>query len=464
VLRTGARRLRKFHREFPEETLASLEELELDFLLRFGFGVLGGAVLDLPRYGVWSFHHGDERQFRGRPSGFWEIATGHPDAGGMLQRLTEAIDGGVILKRWRVRTDPCSWQRTLDRVRFAGTWAPRHVCHDILHGCGAYVDAEPAPIAAPHRFLPTNSQMLRFVWTILGNRGGDLLRRLLYRESWGIGVSDEPVERFVADEPAPPVDWIEAEGRDFLADPLLEAGTGGRTALAELWSWQLGRGSLVRVDLQRRTREPLEMPELEGRHVSYPFSVQVGEEVWVVPETRSTGSAMRFPVDGVGQLGGARPLLERGLADPTLYYDGCRYWLFGEVEVGHLQVWHALSLDGPWTPHPLNPVVVDEGAARPAGPLFRLEGRLVRPAQDGLGGYGSAVVFREVLELSPQRYVERTIGRLDPFDPRFPDGIHTISSCGGRTVIDGKSLRIDLAQPLRKLGGRLRSGGGGGVG
>jgi hypothetical protein len=44
-----------------------------DVLLRFGFNILKGPILELPRHGVWSYHHGDEMKFRGGPPGLWEI-------------------------------------------------------------------------------------------------------------------------------------------------------------------------------------------------------------------------------------------------------------------------------------------------------------------------------------------------------------------------------------------------------
>ena len=38
----------------------------------FGFGFVVGPVLDAFEHGVLSFHHGDLREYRGQPMGFWE--------------------------------------------------------------------------------------------------------------------------------------------------------------------------------------------------------------------------------------------------------------------------------------------------------------------------------------------------------------------------------------------------------
>ena len=75
---------------------------------------------------------------------------------------------------------------------------------------------------------------------------------------------------------------------------------------------------------------------------------------------------------------------------------------------------HAPSLEGPWHPHPRNPIVSDVRGARPAGPFIHDGDRLLRPAQDCSGRYGRAVVFKEVLELSPTDYREVEVARLEP--------------------------------------------------
>ncbi|WP_276300453.1 formyltransferase family protein [Halorussus lipolyticus] len=69
---------------------------EADVAVRFGFGILKGDVLDAPEYGVLSFHHGDLREYRGMPSGFWEYLHDEDTAGVTLQRLSESLDAGEI--------------------------------------------------------------------------------------------------------------------------------------------------------------------------------------------------------------------------------------------------------------------------------------------------------------------------------------------------------------------------------
>src|SRR5262249_34576803 len=49
----------RFAHRFPEEAVAAVRAKDLHVLLRFGFNLLQGDILKAARYGVWSFHYGD---------------------------------------------------------------------------------------------------------------------------------------------------------------------------------------------------------------------------------------------------------------------------------------------------------------------------------------------------------------------------------------------------------------------
>jgi hypothetical protein len=75
---------------------------ETDVAIRLGFGFLVGDALTAPETGVLSFHHGDLREYRGQPMGFWEYVHERETAGVTLQRINETLDGGEIVAARRV--------------------------------------------------------------------------------------------------------------------------------------------------------------------------------------------------------------------------------------------------------------------------------------------------------------------------------------------------------------------------
>lgn len=86
--------------ELPESVVERMAET--DVAVRFGFGFLVGDALTAPEMGVLSFHHGDLREYRGQPMGFWEYVHGRETAGVTVQRINETLDGGEIVERRQV--------------------------------------------------------------------------------------------------------------------------------------------------------------------------------------------------------------------------------------------------------------------------------------------------------------------------------------------------------------------------
>lgn len=89
----------------------------VDVAVRFGFGFLVGDALTAPERGVLSFHHGDLREYRGQPMGFWEYVGGEETAGVTLQRINETLDGGeVVVTREVAVGDAPTWGAVRQRL------------------------------------------------------------------------------------------------------------------------------------------------------------------------------------------------------------------------------------------------------------------------------------------------------------------------------------------------------------
>ncbi|WP_080505614.1 formyltransferase family protein [Halorubrum saccharovorum] len=101
--------------ELSGEAVDHLEKT--DIAIRFGFGIVMGDALTAPKYGMLSYHHGDLRQYRGRPAGFHEFARGERSVGVTVQRLNESLDGGDIAAFKEVDiSDATSWPEVLSRL------------------------------------------------------------------------------------------------------------------------------------------------------------------------------------------------------------------------------------------------------------------------------------------------------------------------------------------------------------
>ena len=93
---------------FLEDDIEQIRSHDVDLFIRGGFGILRGEILNVARFGIWSFHHGDNLRNRGGPAGFWESMASWPETGSVLQILTEDLDNGSILYRSFSCTDTLS--------------------------------------------------------------------------------------------------------------------------------------------------------------------------------------------------------------------------------------------------------------------------------------------------------------------------------------------------------------------
>ena len=84
---------------FFDKDIIKIENRNLDVVVRFGFNILKGRILYCTKFGIWSYHHGDNNFFKGGPSGFWEMYKKNPITGCVLQRLSEKLDSGDVIYR-----------------------------------------------------------------------------------------------------------------------------------------------------------------------------------------------------------------------------------------------------------------------------------------------------------------------------------------------------------------------------
>ena len=201
----------------------------------------------------------------------------------------------------------------------------------------------------------------------------------------------------------------------FYADPFVVERDGRTFLFAEAYPYATGKGVIVCAELDGEGqagpfRTILERPW----HLSYPFVFECRNETWLAPEGSTHGGvelyrATAFPWEWTFER---RLLPQWSLVDPTIFDHEGRLWLLagaataGGSDWDELFAWHAPALEGPWTPHQLNPVKSDCRGARPGGRPLRIGGRLLRPAQRCERAYGEALAWLEIRTLTPDAFEE----------------------------------------------------------
>jgi len=388
-----------------------------------------------PGCGVWQFRFGD-----GAP-----VANGAAGTLARLYKLTPDRDRAVVLHEgwFRAQTAEAPGTRSvLDRV---APWCGRALLQ-LAAGDEDALSALPQPTAGCRDTRPP----LRVSgWR---EEAIGVLERWARRERWSVGLLPvgiaEILERGTLTEPR----WIVGQPRELCyADPFpLRRADGRLEVLAEAYRYSGGPGSIVQlaIDADARVLDTRTRIAGERHHASYPFVVHRGPRAFCIPETARLGRVSAYACDdGDGAWRIERDLLAGFPAvDPTIVEHDGRWWLFcthrEEENQTELHLFSAPDWAGPWMPHRLKPVKADARSSRPAGTPFIVDGVLYRPAQDCSRRYGGAIAINRIVELSDWRFREETVLTLGPAPgSAWPDGVHTINSLDGVTVVDG--LRVE---------------------
>jgi hypothetical protein len=456
----------KFSEYFSPPDIDEIRSYDLDFILRFGFGIIRGDILQTAQYGVWSFHHGDEMKYRGRPAGFWELFRKEPSSGAILQRLTDRLDGGVVLRKGWLRTVEHSYAKQLEHLcGMTADW-PNQVCNDIQNGCADYFNDEPTRTDAPVYYAPTNFQMLRFAAKIIARKLGVVVDRLFFHDQWNVGYVDAPIDAFLDPDFKPEVTWLPGTRRgQFVADSFAIRHQDKTYVFVEEFDHRTRRGLISYQELGETSDNAFHPVIDTPTHLSYPFLLKHDGEIYCIPEACATGDIVLYRAQSFPDHWTREATLIEGFPgiDPTVFQFDGRWWLICTRSGGHggfeLHIFHAENLLGPWRPHAGNPVKTDVHSARPAGTPFLKDGSLYRPAQDCSTTYGGRIAINQVSRLTPTEFRESVVGFVEP-DPSgpYPDGIHTISGVGSLTVIDGKKIKFvggAFLSAVHRIAGRL---------
>lgn len=439
---------------FPLDICELVRQQEIDVAIRLGFRILRGEILDAPRYGIWSYHHGDAETNRGGPPAFWEVMENREVTGATLQVLSENLDAGQVLARTWVSTEATFVGRNKNTLYWSALpLLPRML--ERLHTLGEErffaevraLNSGPRLYSGPLYKVPSNPQFFSLLPPYVGRLLAKAWKRYRSKEQWKLLYHLESSEdlsfsgrHFKVIEPDPGREWADpfvvSQGENyyvFFEDLVIESGRGHISFIEISPNGEL---SSPQVALQR------------NYHLSYPFVFEHEGEYYMIPESGENRTielyrAVEFP----HRWELAKVLMSDVIAtDSTLLYEKGRWWLFAcfrereEIPSGHelMAFFTEDLLNGPWTPHAQNPIVSDARSARPAGQFIRHAGKLYRPSQNCGRMYGHSMKFNEVVELSPVVYKERCVAEITPdWSPEI-QRTHTFNRVGQLTMIDGK--------------------------
>ncbi len=423
-----------------DHDLDEIKKKEPDFILRFGFGILKGNILNITPHGVWSFHHGDEQHYRGAPPGLWEIYNNEPTTGAILQRLTDKLDAGFILRKGYYKTIKHSWEGHIDQLYFESSRWPLQVCRDIENNVLKSVESN---TKAKIYKAPNNLELIGFGICMLRNKMNFHVEELLNTEDWNTAIIKTGIHEYIQNpEQEYPTIWLDKpDNSRFAADVFLN----GNDIYFENYCYKQQKGKISKISLDKEGRPQEQMDVLEtSSHLSYPFILEHGGETWCIPESFQTNRIDLYRLNPTEKKFEFHKTILNHVdgIDTTLHFHNGRWWMFftrKDFPSVNLYIYHSENFDGPYISHINNPVKSDIRSSRPAGKFIEMDGELFRPVQDCSQHYGARTVINRVTDLSPVIFHEEEYNIINPIpDTDFNQGLHTINGNETFTVIDGK--------------------------
>lgn len=455
VLRVDPKPL-KFGVKFSSEDVTKVESHDLDVLIRFGFGIIKGDILNAARYGVWSLHHGDNKVNRGGPPGFWEVVNSESITGITLQKISADLDGGKVLRKSFVKTDATSFYRNQNSAFWAGVELMCSSLKDLKDGRLSLSNnngfGESMFYSYPLYKDPGNLRSFRIFCSFWARRIKEAFQEEFATPRWTLAYKFSPKNR-VESSIFRYKNLLPPKGYEW-ADPFVVFEDQHYYVFIEELEKKRKNAHLsyLKFDNEGRLLTPNAMKVVEEDfHLSYPFIFKEAGQYYMMPEMADSQEVWIYKATTFPDKWEKFHLLfeDKQLFDPSLYYHNDIWYLFGteKSNIGSsrdqfLCLYYSEDLfSGKWVPHPLNPVTRDVRGARPAGKIFNWDGKLIRPGQIGAPNYGYGVQFHEIITLSKTEYEERLVDVLVPEWTDNIKAVHTVNFEKGFSVIDKQGTK-----------------------
>lgn len=443
--------LKPDHRDcFSDQEIELIRKHRPDILLELSSTLVKGEITHIPQFGTWSFQHYWKGKARAIEDGFWEVIEGKSATQCILYQRGRDHEHDTIIGSYTFSTDKESILRNVSRHAWKrAVLAPRKLEELSDAGAGEFdrriVRQSLAVPPPPPPKDPTTARLLIPLARHFSVSVRRKVQRRAYINQWILlfNMGDKNIARDLGKfrKIIPPYEMA-------WADPHIVFRDGTYYIFIEECPLKpkKGRIAVIVMDEDGNYEGPRTIIE-RPYHLSYPFIFEFGGELYMIPESSANKTielhrCKSFPYEWEFHK---NLMTKIDAVDATLLPYEERWWMFAGVRENEgypnwdeLFLFHAKSpLDSTWIPHPLNPIVSDVHSARPAGPIFRLNGNIYRPSQDCSKRYGYGVRLNQIMKLNPREFEEQEVSRIEPAWDRSIIGVHTLSHEHNLTFVDG---------------------------
>ncbi len=428
--------------QFDEADIRCVKQLDLDLIVQCGNCTPAGDILNASRLGIISIQYGDAQKSRGGPAGFWEVYRREEMTGFTIKLLSGDFGGRDVLLEGRFATKHYYMLNQAFIYRKAHFYL-KHIIEKIVSTGNLPERTSSFPYSRQISKNPTLFEVaayfLMYCYDFLAKKIRGLLN-IHYR--WSVAYIPQDYRDAVLCR------GIKLKNRPYhyLADPFVITRNGKNYCFAEDFDHLRQRGAIDVYELAETRGIRIGTALNENFHLSFPYLFEHQNELYMCPESsenkdirvyKCVDFPLRWKLEKV-------IMSEISAADTMIFQRGEKWWMLTNVDLAdvgdyrsELCIFYADSpLEERWTPHPLNPVIIDASRARNAG-CFITDDTYIRFSQSqGFDVYGKRVLINRIVELSDTKYVESCAAVVAPSFFSGIVGTHHLHSNGQLTVFD----------------------------
>ena len=428
---------------FSDEDIMKIDSENLDVLIRCGSGIHKGKVLEISKYGVLSFHHGDSLNYRGSPAGFWEALEGEDTTGFVIQKLTNELDGGKIVFKGSISTrntfilnQQAIYLKSLPfMVKVLENLSSRRSLNFIDD-----IQIYSSPLYKP----PMINSQIRYIYILIKRSLRVLLKRSFgYKQRWRVAYKFKK-------------DWKKSvlwrfkeiknkKGR-FFADPFPITFNNKSYIFVEDYFYKTKKGKISVLEVEENDYKFLGTALEEDFHLSFPFLFKVKDDLYMLPETSQCSEIRLYKCDEFPfKWSFHKTLMSNVNAVDSMILKKDNFWFMitnidssnlNEFE-SELHVFYSEKFDsGNWKEVGVNPTKFNPNYSRNGGLLMDGDNIYRVFQKQSFGIYGAGMGIAQILNLSPESYEEKKLTEIKSIFNKKAFSTHTMNSKNGLTVID----------------------------
>jgi hypothetical protein len=450
-----------------KEIFGKIKEYKTDVILNFGNVSFNDDLINVPRYGIWSYSAEDKRIIGSDNYIYWAIVRKLPEIGCTVRMSKADLNDETVIYRTSISTFTKSININKNRIYGLASLVIPRLIKGLYLFEDSYMEKSLVKFNSDIEIFSTKlhnyPNSFRALWNLILILTTHFYRGILYKKEvfWDlyfkISESEKPFP--VALDSFRKMDSPKGK---FWADPFVVNENESHYIFVEEYLFKTGKAHISVLKLDNKgillsNERIIERPY----HMSYPFIFELNDSYYMIPESKGDRTIQLYRCTSFpNKWEFVMNLLENiSATDSTLFFYKNKWWLFTAIDelnnpsIPFSELFLYFSDDlfsGHWQSHPMNPIITDIKTSRPAGKIFILNNNLYRPSQDCSGGYGKAFNLNQITNLSESTYEEILILKVEPNWDRKLIGTHTFNFDDNITVIDASPRRKRIQLRLLK--------------